>query len=83
METQNMAEAISEKMCRMCLCQCDVKNSVDIFYANDLSIRIMACAGLEVRLIFHRFIFKFLNLNIYLKIFVRLPNKTPCLNEYV
>ena len=37
-------------MCRLCLCSCTNENSVEIFFTNDLSltVRIMACTGLEV-----------------------------------
>lgn len=40
----------TERMCRLCLCQCEDENSVEIFFSNDLSltVRIMACSGLEV-----------------------------------
>lgn len=40
-----------DKMCRLCLNKFDAQNAVDIFDTNDLSIRIMACAGLEVCLL--------------------------------
>lgn len=43
-------EASLDGMCRLCLGQCDDENSVDIFDLQDssLTVRIMACAGLEV-----------------------------------
>lgn len=50
---------ISDGMCRLCLSQCDDENSVEIFYTNDqsLTVRIMACAGLEVCLQFNQIIY--------------------------
>lgn len=41
---------VSDGMCRLCLGQCNNENSVEIFYTNDqsLTVRIMACTGLEV-----------------------------------
>lgn len=40
----------TDVMCRMCLLQCDAENLLLIFDPNDesLTVRIMACAGLEV-----------------------------------
>lgn len=43
-------EVNTDTMCRLCLTNCDVDNSLFIFDANNtsLTVRIMACAGLEV-----------------------------------
>ncbi|XP_031631285.1 zinc finger protein 12-like [Contarinia nasturtii] len=49
-ENQSSSTTISDGMCRLCTVQCDDENSVEIFDINEqsLTIRIMACAGLEV-----------------------------------
>lgn len=41
---------ILDGMCRLCTSQCYDENSVEIFDINEqsLTVRIMACAGLEV-----------------------------------
>lgn len=54
METENKGTFISDRMCRLCLGQCDIENAVEIFHTNDLSIRIMACTGLEVCSLFSK-----------------------------
>lgn len=49
-ESESQSTLNTETMCRLCLCQSGDENSVEIFFTNDLSltVRIMACAGLEV-----------------------------------
>lgn len=44
------SEANVNLLCRLCLNHCDNENSNDIFDSKDfsLTLRIMACAGLEV-----------------------------------
>lgn len=54
METENKGTFISDRMCRLCLGQYDIANAVEIFHTNDLSIRIMACTGLEVCSLFSK-----------------------------
>lgn len=53
METQTrskMKTVRSESMCRLCLTECNDGDSINIFDADEqsLTVRIMACAGLEV-----------------------------------
>lgn len=63
----------SDGMCRLCLCSSNDENSVEIFFTNDLSlnVRIMACTGLEVRLLKKK---NFANSLIFLLI-VNFPSK--------
>lgn len=51
MEIETKKSFKSDEMCRLCLNHFDAENAVNIFDTNDLSIRIMACAGLEVCLL--------------------------------
>lgn len=53
MQTSDNA-IVSDGMCRLCLSHCEDENSVDIFFTSDqsLTVRIMACSGLEVCLQF-------------------------------
>lgn len=57
-DIQSTNSSISDEMCRLCLNHCDDENSVEIFFSNDLSltVRIMACAGLEVSLLLVTFL---------------------------
>lgn len=49
-KAQCINNSISDAMCRLCLNIGDDENSVEIFDPNEtsLTVRIMACAGLEV-----------------------------------